>query len=159
MRENLGNGSVEEAGLTLHELGELIRRAGREAGFAVRSEYPVGKGKRNAWRIDWVWLWGETVVMAFEIEGRNVPESSLAGDRRKFRELSSSCAKVVALYTVRGETSLALPRKRRTPIEWMQEEWEPRHQLDTVQVTLDAELFAPGGIEQLQELAKKRAGL
>lgn len=158
MRENLGNGRSED-GLTLHELGELIRRAGRVAGFAVRSEYPVDRGKRNALRIDWVWLADNRIVMAFEIEGRNVPESSLAGDRRKFQVLSSSSAKVVALYTVRGESSLALPRKRRTPIQWMQDEWQPRDQLDTVIVTLDSELLAPGGIEQLQKLAQLRAGL
>jgi hypothetical protein len=158
MRENLGYGNAEEAGLTLHELGELIRRAGRQAGFTVRSEYPVGKGKRNSWRIDWVWQSGKKVVMAFEIEGRNVPESSLAGDRRKFRELPASCAKVVALYTVRGDSSLGLPRKRRTPVEWFHQEWQPRDQLDTVDVKLDVELFAPGGIEQLQDLASLRAG-
>jgi hypothetical protein len=159
MREDLGNDDAEKAGLTLHELGELIRRAGRKAGFTVRNEYPVGKGKRNSWRIDWVWQIGSKPVIAFEIEGRNVPESSLAGDRRKFQELPPSCAKVVALYTVRGEQSLALPRKRMVPAKWFEEMWQPRDEHDSVHVTLDTELLAPGGIEELQDLAMRRAAL
>jgi hypothetical protein len=159
MREDLGNEDAKQAGLTLHELGELIRRAGRKAGFTVRSEYPVGRGKRNSWRVDWVWQKEGAPVMAFEIEGRNVPESSLASDKRKFQELPSSCAKVVVLYTVRGEGALSLPRKRMMPAQWFQERWQPRDELDSVHVRLDTELLAPGGIEELQELAKRRANL
>lgn len=97
--------------------------------------------------------------MAFEIEGRDVPESSLAGDRRKFQDLPSSCAKVVVLYTVCGERSLSLPRKRMMPARWFQERWQPRNELDSVHVRLDTEFFAPGEIEELQELAKRRATL
>lgn len=159
MREGLGSDDAEKAGLTLHELGELIRRAGRKAGFTVRSEYPVGKGKRNSCRIDWVWQKGRTPVMAFEIEGRNVPTSSLKGDMRKFQELPLSCAKVVALYTVRGDSSLTLPRKRLTPAQWFQEKWQPREEFDSVHVTLDTTLLVRGGVEELQELAKRRAAL
>jgi hypothetical protein len=87
-----------------------------------------------------------------------VPESSLAGDSRKFRELLPSCGKVIALYTVRGGWSLALPRKRRAPAQWIQEEWHPRDPLDSVVVKLDTELYSAGGIEELQADAIRRAG-
>jgi hypothetical protein len=152
MRENLGSSDAVQAGLTLHELGELIRRAGRAEGYTVRSEYPVGRGKRNSLHVDWVWLEGLNPVMAIEIEGRNVPESSLMGDLRKFQELPPACVRVVALYTVRGERSLSLPLKRDHPAKWFQKKW----QMGAVLVTSDTELLAPGGIEGLQDLARRR---
>lgn len=152
MRENLGNSDAVQAGLTLHELGELIRRAGRAEGYTVRSEYPVGRGKRNSLHVDWVWLDGGIPVMAIEIEGRNVPEVSLMGDLLKFQELPTACAKVLALYTVRGERSLSLPLKRDHPAKWFQEKW----QTGDVLVTSDTELLEPGGIEGLQDLARRR---
>lgn len=152
MTEDLGNAAAGQVGLTLHELGELIRRAGRDAGYIVRSEYPVGKGKRNSRRIDWVWLEGRNPVMAIEIEGRNVPESSLKGDLRKFQELPSACPKVVALYTARGERSLSLPLKRDHPAQWFQKMWPS----GAVLVASDTELLEPGGIKGLQDLARRR---
>ena len=72
MRDNLGNWDAEEAGLTLHELGDLIPRAVWLDGFSVRREYPVGKGKRNSWRIAWGLAMREETLMASKIEGRNV---------------------------------------------------------------------------------------
>lgn len=91
--------------------------------------------------------------MAIEIEGRNVPEASLAVDLLKFQELPTTCAMVVALYTVRGETSLSLPIKRKHPAEWFQENWQPATGARPVHVTSDTELLKPGGIEGLQKLA------
>lgn len=56
---------LPDHGLTLHDTGELLKRAGIQAGFCVESEYKVG----DAWKIDWVWLFDDKPVVAIEIEG------------------------------------------------------------------------------------------
>lgn len=123
--------------------------------FTVRSEHPMGA--RRA--IDWVWRVGARPVLAIEIEGRDVPDDSLNGDKAKFLHLDPLCAKVIALYTVRGDASLRLPQGRPTAAAWIAANWMPRSSQDTIAVKLDTELFAAGGIEQLQRLAIERMEL
>ena len=74
-------GGTGPAGLTLHDLGELIRRLGRQAGFEVQSEFKCTPGRKDA--IDWVWRREGKVVAAFEIEGRDTDEKSHRNDVRK----------------------------------------------------------------------------
>lgn len=137
---------LPEFGLTLHELAELIRRAGRAAGFIVESEYKVRSGK-----IDWVWLMGESLqpALAFEIEGRDVDARSVAADIEKFRECGASI-NVMALFQVdhnrtpKGLPSGLLPpqsRVRRLAADFPME------------IVLDEELMIAGGIEQFQARA------
>ena len=71
--------------LNLHDLGELIRRAGWQAGFIVESEWKVPSDSLR--RIDWVWLDPEVPnrpVVAFEIEGPAAPADSIMNDEARF---------------------------------------------------------------------------
>lgn len=77
LREMLGGYAPGPNRLTVHDLGELIRRAGRAAEFEVQSEYRLPFSSRSAGEIDWVWLDQGLVVAAFEIEGQNAAPKSL----------------------------------------------------------------------------------
>lgn len=78
-----------ETGFSLVEVGEIIRRKGVLAGYDVVAEYPIKtKGDRRS--IDWVWLKGDAVVLAIEIEGCNAPRKSIQGDIEKFTNITRS---------------------------------------------------------------------
>ncbi len=93
-------------GMTLVEVGEVIRRTGRQQGFEVVAEYPIRVGDSTK-KVDWVWRDAKgKVVRAFEVEGRDAPPRSLAGDLIKFQALRAQQAKpaircAVVAYTVR----------------------------------------------------------
>lgn len=159
MRTTLGGYGDGLAGLTLHDLSELIRRAGLAAGFDVQSEFLTKiVGRRNRRRIDWVWL-DETgsPIVAFEVEGHNVAPASLEGDHEKFASLPNTCIKVLALYSITNSHRLkALPPGESKPKRWVRNHW-PERPMRGVKVLTDVELLAAGGIEQLQ-MAAIRAG-
>lgn len=153
MRKTLGRYSTRAIGLTLHDLAELIRRAGHSLGLTVRSEYPANcQGLRNSRRLDWVWLRGGQSVVAFEIEGRNVAPNSLFIDHQKFEQLPAGCARILALYSVASSHApQPLPPRGATPKQWVRNHWPG--DMREVKVRLDTELMAPGGIEAVQALA------
>ena len=81
-----GHRGFDPCALCLPEIGELVRRTGRAAGFIPRSEFHVSppSGERH-WKVDWVWrlpLNGRDgpVVAAFEIEGQDVQIRSFKKD-------------------------------------------------------------------------------
>lgn len=153
LREMLGGYAPSANRLTLHDLGELIRRAGRDAGFEVQSEFRLSVGGGVAGEIDWVWLDQGHVVAAFEIEGHNAAPASLAADYEKFVEVGS-CLKVVALYSVSSKLAAkAMPPAGFAPQQWVAHHW-PHAGMPGIQVILDTDLMAPDGIESIQRQAK-----
>ncbi|MES2978012.1 MAG: hypothetical protein V4731_06290 [Pseudomonadota bacterium] len=136
----------------MHDLGELIRRAGRTAGLEVQSEFRVPLSSGAAGEIDWVWLKNGTVVAAFEIEGSNAARNSLQADYAKFEALAG-CIKVVALYSVTSQLKAKkLPPRELLPITRVEQKW-PELGMPGVQVLLDTELMGPGGIKAIREKA------
>lgn len=150
-------GPKSELWLTLHELAELIRRAGRAAGFLVRSEDKVLPGEGRKGKLDWVWLspLSPNPVVAFEIEGRDADSDSVHRDILKF------CARgallnVIALFQV--DHNLAEKKKPRgglSPREWVAQ--CARTSPVPIEIHIDEELMAPGGIESLQSRAIEAA--
>lgn len=70
--DHSGDQRVRANMLSLHETGELLRRAGRVAGLVPRTEYLFHDCGRN-WKVDWVWLNAAGVpIAAFEIDGLDV---------------------------------------------------------------------------------------
>lgn len=152
LREMLGGYAPGANRLTVHDLGELIRRAGRKAGFVVQSEYRQPFSSNSAGEIDWVWLDQDLVVAAFEIEGQNAAPKSLVADYEKFREIGN-CLKFVALYSVSSKlTAQGMPPGGMKPNQWIAQNW-PVADMPGVQVLLDTQLMATDGIEAIQLLA------
>ncbi|MBA2962136.1 MULTISPECIES: hypothetical protein [Ramlibacter] len=152
LREVLGGYTSNPHHLTLHDLAELIRRAGRTAGFEVQSEFRVSLGNGAAGEIDWVWLHHGHVVAAFEIEGQDAAPASLAADCEKFREVGD-CLKFVALYSVASQLiAKGMPPGGLASKEWIARNW-PEAGMPGIQVLLDTDLMAPGGIEAIQRQA------
>jgi hypothetical protein len=156
LRRGLGGqtartGLLPEHGLTLHELAELVRRAGRAAGFIVESEYKVLPETGRKGKIDWVWQSAKSLkpVVAFEIEGRDASPTSVVADVAKFRECGAGI-NVIALFQVdHNRTPKSVPPHGLSPQAWVRQvvgEFP-------VEILLDVDLMAPGGIERLQERA------
>lgn len=107
------NTKIEPNMLTLHELGELIRRQGLELDLRPVAEHPVPsketvKGKRY---IDWVWKDSNgKVVAAFEIEGANCGQQAVDKDSDSLGNIKCKF-KAVLLYQVRKDTHLKLSDK------------------------------------------------
>lgn len=81
----------EAGAMTLHEVGEVLRRAAYTKGLHPEPEYKiVGR------RVDWVWkdTTGQ-VVAAFEIEGQDVEKSK----KEKSRGLKKDCESMMAIET------------------------------------------------------------
>ena len=92
--------------LTLHEAGELIRRAALELGFIPISEHQVpSKITESGFRyVDWVWCDPDTrsIVAAFEIEGADCPASTVDKDIDSLGDLDC-LFKFVFLYQARKD--------------------------------------------------------
>ena len=161
IREGLGgqpprSNNVEPLGLSLPELGELIRRAGRKSGFIVESEFKVkAKHGGHVRKIDWVWLSPETFkpVVAIEIEGQGVDPKSLANDILKFQEckaLLQECKallNVVALFQVDHDRTI----KRRPPHKVAPKDWVFQHTKSfPLEIFLDEDFMISGGIENFR---------
>jgi hypothetical protein len=161
IREGLGDYSptTETGHLTLHDLGELIRRAGKEAGFIVRSEYKVKcDGHLQKKMVDWVWLDADKCIVAFEIEGRNVAKDSQQNDFTRFSTLCA-CINVLALYQVDHDHS-PKPRRRDGHMAWITGEYQKwresrENPIEQPLILLDSDLMKEGGIESLQQQAKE----
>jgi hypothetical protein len=100
-----------QPGMTLVEVGEVIRRMGHAQGFEVIAEYPIAlDGKRG--KLDWVWRSANgKVVQAFEVEGANAPTHSINGDTAKFNALRAlqprpAVACTVVAYSVRFKAAI-----------------------------------------------------
>ena len=151
-------GKLPGNGLTLHDLGDLIRRAGVAAGFIVESEFKVPgvKGKHNAMKLDWVWLDPKQQVqpvVAFEIEGWGVDRRSIAADRRKF-EACRARINIVALFCIDHDRTLKpRPPGNMNPYTWVKENLKGTSAV--ISVYQDYELMKRDGIEKIQRLAKK----
>lgn len=155
LRAGLGKYEGGTKGLTLHDLGELIRRAGVQIGLTVKSEFPAGLGARNRHRGDWIWYNGVEPVIAFELEGRDVYPESVRADAQRFATLPDTCTKVLALYSVADDhRPKRFPPFGFSPLFWVVQHW-PATPMNA-HVALDTELIAPGGIETLQFLACHR---
>ncbi|WP_317201950.1 hypothetical protein [Janthinobacterium sp.] len=89
-----------QTGMTLVEVGEVIRRTGYAMGLEVIAEYPVAvDGKRG--KIDWVWRNASgKVVRAFEVEGTDAPPVSITNDAAKFNALRALQARPAVACTV-----------------------------------------------------------
>lgn len=94
-------GRKAEDGLTLHDLGEFIRRVGVDEGYAVQSEFRVDP-KTSKTAIDWVWLESNgKVVAAFEVEGRDADKCGVERDKLKLsRRRLRGAVRVIALFQV-----------------------------------------------------------
>ena len=157
IREGLGgqpprSNNLKPLGLSLPELGELIRRAGRKSGFIVESEFKVkAKPGGHVRKIDWVWLSPETFkpVVAIEIEGQGVDPKSLANDILKFQECKA-LLNVVALFQVDHDRTI----KKRPPYSIEPKEWVLKHTKSfPMEIFLDEDLMTTNGIEKLQKTA------
>jgi hypothetical protein len=104
------NDAIKRDMLTLHELGELIRRLGLKLELRPVAEHPVPsketvKGKRY---IDWVWKDSKgKVVTAFEIEGANCGQQAVDKDADSLGNIKCKF-KAVLLYQVRKDNHLKL---------------------------------------------------
>jgi len=147
--------------LTLHDLGELIRRAGLRSGFIVETQFSVPRGEsgKNVRKVDFVWLdesRPQKPVVAFELEGRDVYPQSLKNDVSRLRA-SDAKLKVLALYQVdHDRTMMGSPPYGCAPKAWVK-----RHVgAAKIVVFLDEELMAKDGIERVvteaRELAPRR---
>jgi hypothetical protein len=149
--ENLGNScdytendAIKRDMLTLHELGELIRRLGLELKLRPVVEHPVPseetvKGKRY---IDWVWKDSKgKVVAAFEIEGANCGKAAVKKDSDSLGNIKCKF-KAVLLYQVRKDKHLKLSNKIKEAFEELDEKgitlWK-----DTELMEDELELFKP----------------
>ena len=147
--------------LTMHDLGELFRRAGHQAGFVVESEYRVDTledGTAHHRKVDWVWLASgkrrDQIVVAFEIEGTGVPKPSLRCDLLKFSVLRARL-NVIALYQVNHDRRpFSCSSGVSTAVSAKVSEIRPQTK---VRVVCDVDVFRKGGIEQLMEDARKLA--
>ena len=164
LRSGLGKytareGKLPKYGLTLHDLGELIRRAGEADGFIVESEFkvPGERGKRYAMKLDWVWLdpkQQDQPVVAFEIEGWGVDPRSIAADRRKF-EACGAPINILALFSIdHNRTPKPRPPGNKNPKQWVKENLKKTSAV--ISVYQDHEFMEPGGIEALQRQAKRK---
>lgn len=171
LRDGLGNNiprvAKEKLGpswLTLHELGELIRRAGKAAGFIVESESKINLDDGgHVKKIDWVWLDPKSPgddsrpVVAIEIEGPAVPIDSIKGDLSKFKKLQAPI-NLIVLFQVDHDRKI----KRRPPKKY---DLKPKDYVANlvnqanvsvdVEILLDEDLMLPKGIEKLQQKAEK----
>jgi len=68
---------LKEGMFTLHEVGELLRRAAIEAGLVACSEHRL-KAFGKFWKIDWIWRkkGGDDIVAAFELDGRSIDDKN-----------------------------------------------------------------------------------
>lgn len=143
--------------LTLHDIGELIRRAGLAAGFVVETEFKCrvrGPGN-NRRKIDGVWFSPRDrlrPIVAVEIERRDVNRDRLEdADRQKFTDCNAPVS-VLALFHVDRD----LTRKgRATGGEGVVARATRLVALQNVQVVLDEHLMRPGGIEAIQKAARR----
>jgi hypothetical protein len=155
--------TLQKNWLTLHDLGELIKRAGLACGFVVQSEFKVEGGD-----LDWVWLANPSKrpIVAFEIEGPNAGQKkSLKRDFRKFA-LCKARINVLALFQVDHDHSAKAQEKKlsldgvhekvaRLFSQWREENKEYGNTLDTQpEVFRDCALME-GGIEKLQRRAEE----
>ena len=126
-------------GLTLHELGELLRRLGRSAGFEVQTEFKCTPSQKDA--IDWVWRHAGRVVAAFEIEGRDTDKKSYVNDIRKLTSarLDSDGCRVRAIVFFQVNHNLRSKSERDDPKGYV-ERWQIPN-ADRVQLFLDEQLL------------------
>jgi hypothetical protein len=154
MREGLGHiqGHYENK-LTLHELGELIRRAGKKAGFFPQSEYQVRiPSKERKSKIDWVWLDSDRKpIVAFEIEGPGVPPNSVENDVNKFKACEAKI-NIILLFQINNDSTLKdVPPFGESPKAWIN-----KHAGDfseNMEIYFDEELMEVGGIEAIIDAA------
>ncbi len=154
IRSGLGLSWDNRAALTLHELGELIRRAGKEVGLIPLSEHKIKvNASEHVKKIDWVWVAkvGDRPVVAFEIEGPRVPKKSIVNDVRKFKKCEAEIS-IVALFHVDHDLSeKPYPPYKRDPKEWVRS-----HEEDfDFEIYFDEELMAKNGIEAIQKDAMR----
>lgn len=163
---HLRTGPIPELGLDLHDLCELLRRAGRSAGLKVQSEFKVSQKldgevvtrqsearrlRRLAQRIDLVWLSpdSEKPIVAIEIEGQGVNPRSVAEDVAKFRACGA-LLNLIALFQVDHDGSLkGRPPRGIAPRDWVRQNAGEF----AMEVLLDEELMKTGGAEALQRRA------
>ena len=152
--------------LTLHEVGEVLRRAALTAGLV-----PDAEVKLKDWKIDWRWCarnedgsMGRTVAV-FEIEGRDVEKTNnskkkLKGIEKDFKSMAAvdgDCLRVIILYTI-GKAGKPKGKERNpTPQERVDGMNQKRKYKDkyTVELCYDADLFArlPDWIQRATALA------
>ena len=154
--------------LTLHEVGEVLRRAALTAGLV-----PDAEVKLKGWtrRIDWRWCarnpdgsLGKTVAV-FEIEGRDVertknPKKKLKGIEKDFQSMDAvkgDCLRAIILYTIgkagqpKGKEKTPTPQERVNKLNA-----HPRYQnTATVELCYDTDLFdrLSGWIQYAKALA------
>ncbi|MFO1395562.1 MAG: hypothetical protein U1F48_00720 [Burkholderiales bacterium] len=164
LRAGLGNyaprsdAKLTENALTLHDLSELIRRGGLQAGFIVESQFNVKPAAKNVRKVDWVWLNKSdprTPVVAFEIEGRDVHPDCVAADVDRMRT-SGARLRVIALYQVDHNRVMM----RNPPFGCAPKAWVKKHAgKSKVSVFLDEELMMPNGIEAVVRDAQTKASV
>lgn len=153
MRDYLGgHDSLPPGYLHKEEVFSLIIRAGRAAGFVVRTEVParwagnMPTGRPPTLDCGW-YTHGGALLVAWEFDGRDVGDGHLTGptgNRRKF----SGCAapmKFQVLYSAKNDL-LPKPPSRAAAVRLLL--------LPDVEVLTDEELMVPGGIEGVMTRAR-----
>ena len=148
--------------LTLHDLGELIRRAGQDVGFIVKSEFKISLDQDQlAKKIDWVWLapgQEKKPIVAFEIEGRNVDPRSIEADCKKFKKCKA-LINVFALFQVdHDHTPKPESPKGQLPEDRVKGWVKQSKQGVQIEAYRDEQLMAPEGIERLRTAALNKLG-
>lgn len=126
--------------LTLHETGELIRRAGLAAGFVVKSEVKVGARKPDSkQKADWGWFQPGVshATVLFEVEGRNVADASLNKDARSFADYEAPLS-VLVLFSVNHDHR---PKGKRRPEAVLHARVNAKGRLRNFKVLDDTALF------------------
>ncbi len=135
--------------LTLHESGELIRRAALKLGLIPVSEYqvPSRSKEKGVRRVDWVWCDPDarSIVAAFEIEGADCPASTVDKDIDSLGDLDC-LFKFVFLYQARKDDVLVCKKVMETRVADLSEK--------SIKTVYDIEMMA-GGMKALIDEIKE----
>jgi hypothetical protein len=147
-------GLPDSTHLTERDVAMLVIAAGRQAGFTVRTEFSVvgrkPSGVQGRGEIDVGWygpMPERRLVVAWEIDGRDAPDSHFTGRRNKeilgnVAKFNGSFAerKIQVLYSLSNNLSPKRPFNTNIPLLLPQD----------VTIYTDEQLMAPNGIEMLQ---------
>jgi len=144
------NDRAEPGMLTVHEAGELIRRAGLELGLIPKPEHQVPSditktGKRL---IDWVWFDQKSskAVAAFEIEGANCRQEPVDKDLDSLGNIECPF-KIVFLYQARRDSTL--------PRSGFMEKNIDRLNRDNIRIKYDVDMMNGEMDDLILEVGKK----
>jgi hypothetical protein len=159
LRNYLGNNSIDGQGkLTEREVAMLVICAGRQAGFAVKTEISVITNTKNLkgnfvrGKIDIGWYKEGKLIAVWEIDGQDAGIFHFSGNAKKgtagniAKFVAAECAyKIQVLYSLKNNLDRKSNSKRCSIQGWLN---------GNAHLVTDEELMEPEGIEALTEKIK-----